>query len=59
MSKTLLLTARSTIERSTRELGNHRNSVRRGIDQLRGLLGLDLDDARVRAELVIALDYVE
>lgn len=37
----------------------HRNSVRRGIDQLRALLGLDLDDARVRAELVIALDYVE
>lgn len=42
-----------------RDLGMHRNSVRRGIDQLRGLLGLDLDDARVRAELVIALDYVE
>ncbi|PPG31523.1 PucR family transcriptional regulator [Pseudoclavibacter sp. RFBG4] len=42
-----------------RELGMHRNSVRRGIDQLRGLLGLDLDDARVRAELVIALEYVE
>ncbi|WP_068494358.1 PucR family transcriptional regulator [Pseudoclavibacter helvolus] len=42
-----------------RELGMHRNSVRRGIDQLRALLGLDLDDARVRAELVIALDYVE
>ena len=41
-----------------RELGLHRNSVRRHVRQAADVLGLDLDDARIRAELLIALQFV-
>ena len=41
-----------------RELGLHRNSVRRHVQHAADVLGLDLDDARSRAELLIALQFV-
>ncbi|MFJ5694452.1 PucR family transcriptional regulator ligand-binding domain-containing protein [Arthrobacter sp. NPDC093125] len=40
-------------------LGLHRNSVRRQINAVAELLGTDLNEAQVRAELWIALQYVE
>jgi len=40
-------------------LGMHRNSVRRQINALAELLAMDLGSAQVRAELWIALQYVE
>ena len=44
---------------SAKRLGLHRNSVRRQIGQVGELLGLDLNDAGVRAELWIALQYTD
>ncbi|HST71276.1 PucR family transcriptional regulator ligand-binding domain-containing protein [Kocuria sp. U4B] len=41
-----------------RELGLHRNSVRRHVGHVAELLHVDLDDARQRAELLIALQFV-
>ncbi|WP_115786990.1 PucR family transcriptional regulator [Arthrobacter silvisoli] len=44
---------------SAKRLGLHRNSIRRQIGQVGELLGKDLNDAQVRAELWIALQYVD
>lgn len=44
---------------SAKALGLHRNSVRRQIGVLGELLGMDLNRAQVRAELWIALQYVQ
>ncbi len=44
---------------SAKRLGLHRNSVRRQIGQVGELLGRDLNDAQVRAELWIALQYTD
>ena len=44
---------------SAKLLGLHRNSVRRQIGVLSDLLGRDLNQAQVRAELWIALQYTE
>lgn len=44
---------------SAKLLGLHRNSVRRQIGVLADLLGMDLNQAQVRAELWIALQYTE
>lgn len=41
---------------TARALGLHRNTVRRLIAQAESVLGLPLEDARVRAELLLALD---
>jgi purine catabolism regulator len=40
-------------------LGMHRNSVRRQINALAELLAMDLGSAQVRADLWIALQYVD
>jgi DNA-binding PucR family transcriptional regulator len=40
-------------------LGLHRNSVRRQINAVAELLDMDLNEAQVRAELWIALQYVD
>jgi purine catabolism regulator len=40
-------------------LGLHRNSVRRQINGVAELLDMDLNHAQVRAELWIALQYVD
>ena len=44
---------------SAKVLGMHRNSVRRQINALAELLSMDLSSAQVRAELWIALQYVD
>jgi purine catabolism regulator len=44
---------------SAKLLGLHRNSVRRQIGVIADLLGMDLNQAQVRAELWIALQYTE
>ncbi|MET3706353.1 PucR family transcriptional regulator [Arthrobacter sp. UYEF6] len=44
---------------SAKALGMHRNSVRRQINALAELLAMDLGSAQVRAELWIALQYVD
>lgn len=44
---------------AAKSLGLHRNSVRRQISQVGELLGADLADARTRAELLIALQFVD
>lgn len=44
---------------SARELGLHRNSVRRHIKQAGDVLGMDLGDAGVRADLLIALSFID
>jgi purine catabolism regulator len=44
---------------SAKALGMHRNSVRRQINALAELLAMDLGSAHVRAELWIALQYVD
>jgi purine catabolism regulator len=44
---------------SAKVLGMHRNSVRRQINALAELLAMDLGSAQVRAELWIALQYVD
>lgn len=52
------LDAHGSWDACSRRLGLHRNSVRRHVQQVAELLGVDLDDARVRAELLIALQFV-
>ncbi|GEO96800.1 helix-turn-helix domain-containing protein [Kocuria turfanensis] len=52
------LDAHGNWDACSRRLGLHRNSVRRHVQQVAELLGVDLDDARVRAELLIALQFV-
>jgi len=44
---------------SGRQLGLHRNSVRRHVLQAAEELGCDLDNAEVRAEMLIALRYLD
>ncbi|MET3140768.1 UNVERIFIED_ORG: hypothetical protein ABIB13_000460 [Arthrobacter sp. UYEF2] len=44
---------------TAKALGMHRNSVRRQINALAELLAMDLGSAQVRAELWIALQYVD
>lgn len=44
---------------SAKLLGLHRNSVRRQIGVIADMLGMDLNQAQVRAELWIALQYTE
>ena len=44
---------------SAKVLGMHRNSVRRQINALAEILAMDLGSAQVRAELWIALQYVD
>nr|WP_225751406.1 PucR family transcriptional regulator [Pseudoclavibacter sp. Marseille-Q3772] len=44
---------------TARQLGVHRNVVRRRIDLASARLGLSLDSARIRAELVLALDSLQ
>ena len=44
---------------SAKVLGMHRNSVRRQVNALAELLAMDLGSAQVRAELWIALQYVD
>lgn len=44
---------------TAKALGLHRNSVRRQIGVIAELLGADLNDAQTRAELWIALQYVD
>ncbi|MGX9901959.1 helix-turn-helix domain-containing protein [Arthrobacter sp. SA17] len=44
---------------TAKALGLHRNSVRRQINALGELLDMDLNQARVRAELWFALEYAD
>ncbi|MCU1634630.1 MAG: putative regulatory protein, partial [Micrococcaceae bacterium] len=44
---------------AAKRLQLHRNSVRRQIGVLADLLGMDLGSAPVRAELLIALQYLD
>jgi PucR family transcriptional regulator, purine catabolism regulatory protein len=44
---------------TAKALGLHRNSVRRQINAVAELLDTDLNQAQVRAELWIALQYVD
>lgn len=53
------LEANGNWEMAARTTGLHRNSLRRIIDQVQTVLGLDLNSAQVRAQLVIALTFVE
>ncbi|MGO4236593.1 PucR family transcriptional regulator ligand-binding domain-containing protein [Pseudarthrobacter sp. YAF2] len=53
------LTENGSWDGSAKLLGLHRNSVRRQIGVLADLLGMDLNQAQVRAELWIALQYVD
>jgi DNA-binding PucR family transcriptional regulator len=51
------LGANGNWDASAKELGLHRNSVRRQINALAELLDLDLGDAATRAELWFALQF--
>jgi len=53
------LTENGSWDGSAKLLGLHRNSVRRQIGVVADLLGMDLNQAQVRAELWIALQYAE
>ncbi|MDQ0802050.1 PucR family transcriptional regulator [Arthrobacter sp. SLBN-112] len=53
------LTENGSWDGSAKLLGLHRNSVRRQIGVLADLLGMDLNQAQVRAELWIALQYAD
>ncbi|PNI07887.1 PucR family transcriptional regulator [Arthrobacter sp. AFG7.2] len=53
------LAAHGSWDATAKDLGLHRNSVRRQINGVAELLGLDLGQAQARAELWIALQYVE
>lgn len=53
------LTENGSWDASAKLLGLHRNSVRRQIGVIAELLDMDLNAAQVRAELWIALQYVE
>ena len=53
------LTENGSWDGSAKRLGLHRNSVRRQVGVLADLLGMDLNQAQVRAELWIALQYAD
>lgn len=53
------LAAHGSWDATAKELGLHRNSVRRQIGAVAELLDLDLGQAQSRAELWIALQYVD
>ena len=53
------LGAHGSWDATAKDLGLHRNSVRRQINGVEELLGMDLGQAQTRAELWIALQYVE
>ncbi|WP_285248327.1 PucR family transcriptional regulator [Pseudarthrobacter sp. efr-133-R2A-89] len=53
------LTENGSWDGSAKLLGLHRNSVRRQVGVLGDLLGMDLNQAQVRAELWIALQYAD
>jgi sugar diacid utilization regulator len=52
------LGANGNWDATAKDLGLHRNSVRRQVNALAGLLDLDLGEAANRAELWIALQFV-
>jgi purine catabolism regulator len=53
------LAANGSWDATAKELGLHRNSVRRQINAIAELLDMDLGQAQSRAELWIALQYEE
>lgn len=53
------LAAHGSWDATAKDLGLHRNSVRRQINAVAELLGMDLGQAQARAELWIALQYAE
>ena len=53
------LAAHGSWDAAAKDLGLHRNSVRRQINAVAELLGIDLGQAQARAELWIALQYVD
>ena len=53
------LGAHGSWDATAKDLGLHRNSVRRQIKGVEELLGMDLGQAQTRAELWIALQYVD
>ena len=53
------LGAHGSWDATAKDLGLHRNSVRRQINGVAELLGIDLGQAQARAELWIALQYVD
>jgi DNA-binding PucR family transcriptional regulator len=53
------LAANGSWDATAKELGLHRNSVRRQVNAIAELLDLDLGQAHSRAELWIALQYEE
>ncbi|MBD1536728.1 PucR family transcriptional regulator [Arthrobacter sp. S13_S34] len=53
------LGAHGSWDATAKDLGLHRNSVRRQINGVAELLGMDLGQAQARAELWIALQYVD
>lgn len=53
------LAAHGSWDATAKDLGLHRNSVRRQINGVAELLGIDLGQAQARAELWIALQYVD
>ncbi|MFJ6156516.1 PucR family transcriptional regulator [Pseudarthrobacter sp. NPDC092184] len=53
------LGAHGSWDATAKDLGLHRNSVRRQINGVEELLGMDLGQAQTRAELWIALQYVD
>jgi PucR family transcriptional regulator, purine catabolism regulatory protein len=53
------LAAHGSWDAAAKDLGLHRNSVRRQINAVADLLGMDLGQAQTRAELWIALQYAE
>ncbi|WP_461189456.1 PucR family transcriptional regulator [Arthrobacter sp. Z4-13] len=53
------LTANGSWDATAKDLGLHRNSVRRQVNFIAELLEMDLGQAQSRAELLIALQYVD
>lgn len=53
------LAAHGSWDATAKDLGLHRNSVRRQVNAVADLLGMDLGQAQTRAELWIALQYAE
>ncbi|TNB73625.1 PucR family transcriptional regulator [Arthrobacter sp. BB-1] len=53
------LAAHGSWDATAKDLGLHRNSVRRQINAVAELLGMDLGQAQARAELWIALQYAD
>jgi PucR family transcriptional regulator, purine catabolism regulatory protein len=53
------LAAHGSWDATAKDLGLHRNSVRRQVNAVAELLGMDLGQAQARAELWIALQYAD